>query len=100
MFFNNCVPTRHGAQKPQLSCAKNCAKLRWIASKSRCCPNTSNDPPVAAADSYSLAYGATLAVPSATGVLANDFDVDSPLLRLELVTDLLERAGLEQGRPE
>ncbi len=27
-------------------------------------------------------------------------DVDSPLLRLELVTDLLERAGLEQGRPE
>ncbi len=43
-----------------------------------------NDPPVAAADSYSLAYGATLAVPSATGVLANDFDVDSPLLRAVL----------------
>ncbi len=27
-------------------------------------------------------------------------DVDSPLLRLELVADLLERAGLEHGRPD
>jgi hypothetical protein len=41
-----------------------------------------NDAPVAADDSYSLSAGQSLTVSAATGVLANDSDIDSPALSL------------------
>lgn len=44
-----------------------------------------NDPPLTASDSYSTSNQLALAVP-APGVLANDFDPDSPTLTVELVT--------------
>ena len=40
------VPTRHGVQKPQLSCAKKCAKLRATSNMSRLSSNTVNAPAV------------------------------------------------------
>ena len=40
------VPTRHGVQKPQLSCAKKCAKCRATSNMSRLPSNTMNAPPV------------------------------------------------------
>jgi Tol biopolymer transport system component len=44
-----------------------------------------NDPPVAAADSYTTPQGAPLTVP-ATGVLANDSDIDGDALAAVLIT--------------
>jgi len=40
------VPTRHGVQKPQLSCWKKCMKLRDTSNMSRLLPNTMNAPEV------------------------------------------------------
>ena len=40
------VPTRQGVQKPQLSCAKKCAKLRATSNMSRSLPNTIKAPAV------------------------------------------------------
>jgi VCBS repeat-containing protein len=45
-----------------------------------------DDPPVAADDTYSVARGGTLSVPAATGVLANDSDVDSATLTAQIQT--------------
>ncbi len=43
---SSVVPTRHGVQKPQLSCAKKCAKLRATSNMSRVSSNTMNAPAV------------------------------------------------------
>ena len=40
------VPTRQGVQKPQLSWAKKCAKLRATSKMSRSAPKTMNAPAV------------------------------------------------------
>ena len=40
------VPTRHGVQKPQLSCAKKCVKLRATSNMSRSRENTMKAPAV------------------------------------------------------
>ncbi len=50
-----------------------------------------NDPPVAAADAYTTPQGAPLIVPAATGVLANDSDIDGDALAA------VAMAGPEQG---
>lgn len=48
--------------------------------------NPVNDAPVAVADAYSLNEGGTLAVPAATGVLANDSDAEGSVITAVLVT--------------
>ena len=51
--------------------------------------NAVNDAPLAAADGpYFTDQGVTLVVPAASGVLANDTDVDSPALTAVLVNDV------------
>ncbi len=47
--------------------------------------NGVNDPPVAVNDSYSTAYNTTLTVNAASGVLANDTDIDTIVLTAVLV---------------
>ena len=47
-----------------------------------------NDPPVGLADAYSIVEDGVLSVPAATGVLANDSDLESDILSAELVTDV------------
>jgi VCBS repeat-containing protein len=46
-----------------------------------------NDLPVAIGESYTATSGSPLIIPSATGVLANDTDVDNPTLTAQLVTN-------------
>ena len=45
-FFSSEVPTRHGVQKPQLSCAKKCVKLRATSNMSRVASKTMKAPAV------------------------------------------------------
>ncbi len=44
-----------------------------------------NDAPTTAADSYTLSSGATLTVPAASGVLANDIDADGDAIAAQLL---------------
>src|SRR4029077_20566046 len=48
--------------------------------------NRVNRPPVAVADSYTVAEGSTLTTTPLTGVLANDTDADEDLLTASLVS--------------
>ncbi len=49
--------------------------------------NPANDPPTAVNDSYSTAYNTALTVDAASGVLANDTDIDTIVLNAIKLTD-------------